>query len=262
MMVFNSSFRRRPESKLSACLIRKFKTWTPAFAGVTALLLAGCVTREDIRGLQTDLYSIQKGLESKTENVQTNQADLAQDMGRLRESLAALQTELQDNLAQMRALSIRMDDIESSLSARMDAQIELLSGSKFVQKPLPSTMFNLANNDFTRGKDVEALRGFDAYIKQYPKSEQVPEAKLKMAEILSRQRKDSEAIQMLDSLVAEHPKSIQAAAALLKKAKILESAGRTQSAVQAYQAVVKSFPFSAEARAAQQSLAQLQNQHR
>src|SRR5436190_1106712 len=130
-----------------------FKAWAPAFAGATALLAVGCVTREDIRGLQTDLYGIQKGLESRTENVQTNQADLAQDMTRLRESLSALQTELQDNLAQMRALSIRMDDIETSLGARMDAQIELLSGSKFVEKPLPSTMFNLANTDFTRGKD-------------------------------------------------------------------------------------------------------------
>src|SRR3954466_5525478 len=102
-----------------------------------ALALAGCVTREDIRGLQTDLYSIQKGLESRTESVQTNQADLGQDMQRLRESLSALQTELQDNLAQMRALSIRMDDIENSLGARMDSQIELLSGSKFIEKPTP-----------------------------------------------------------------------------------------------------------------------------
>src|SRR6185436_4162527 len=105
---------------------------------VSLALLSGCVTREDIRGLQTDLYSIQKGLESRSDTVQTNQADLGQDMQRLRESLTALQTELQDNLARMRALSIRLDDLEGSMNARMDAQIELLSGSKFVEKPLPS----------------------------------------------------------------------------------------------------------------------------
>lgn len=224
-----------------------------------ALSFSGCVTREDIRGLQTDLYTIQKGLESRTDNVQTTQADLAQDMQRLRESLSALQTELQGNLAQMKALSIRMDDIESSLSARMDSQIELLSGSKFVEKPLPSTMFNLANSDFTRGKDVEALKGFEAFVKQYPKSEQVPEAKLKIAEILIRQKRDSDAIQALDSLVSEHPKSTIASSALLKKGKLLESGGRTQAALQVYQNLMKTYPFSAEAKAAQQIASELQN---
>src|ERR1044071_5413761 len=199
--IANSSFRRKPESRKNS------KTWIPAFAGMTVVILSGCVTREDIRGLQTDLYTIQKGLESKTENVQTSQADLAQDMANLRSSLAALQTDLQDNMAKMRALQIRMDDLESNLGARMDAQIELLSGSKFVEKPTPSTVFNLANSDYSRGKDQEALKGFESFIKQFPRSEQVPEAKLKIGEILVRQKRDSEAIEIFDGLVRDHPKS-------------------------------------------------------
>ncbi len=253
MKLVKPSFPRRRESR------NWLETWTPAFAGVTMLISSGCVTREDIRGLQTDLYAIQKGIESKTDTVQTNQADLGQDMQRLRESLSVLSTELQDNLARMRALSIRLDDLESSLNARMDAQIELLSGSKFVEKPLPSTAFNLANSDYTRGKDQEALKGFESYVKQFPKGEQVPEAKLKMAEILARQKKVSEAIQALDELVKDYPKSSMAPAALLRKAKILETAGKSSQALQAYQAIIKTYPSSAEARAAQQNSAEIQN---
>src|SRR5262245_25824800 len=98
--------------------VAKLSTWIPAFAGLTAVLFSGCVTREDIRVLQTYIYGIQKGLESKTDSVQTNQADLAQDMTRLRESLAALQTELEDNVSRMQALQIRLDDLESSMGAR------------------------------------------------------------------------------------------------------------------------------------------------
>jgi tol-pal system protein YbgF len=230
-----------------------------AVAGLSIALLAGCVTREDIRGLQTDLYSIQKGLELKSDTVQTNQADLGQDMQRLRESLTALQTELQDNLSRMKALSIRLDDLEGSMNARMDAQIELLSGSKFVEKPLPSTVFNLANSDFARGKDQEAMKGFEGYIKQFPKGEQVPEAKLRIAEILIRQKKESEAAQALDELVKAHPKSTIAPSALLRKAKLLESSGKNTQAVQTYQMILKTYPYSSEARAAQQATAEIQN---
>ncbi len=223
------------------------------------ILFSGCVTREDIRGLQTDLYTIQKGIESKTDTVQTNQADLGQDMQLLRESLSALGTELQDTVARMKALSIRLDDLESSLNARMDAQIELLSGSKFVEKPVPSTVFNLANSDYTRGKDQEALRGFESYVKQFPKGEQVSEAKLKIADIMSRQKRESEAIEILDGLVKDNAKSLIAPAALLRKAKILESNGKSGKALQVYQNLVKTYPSSSEARAAQQKVSELQN---
>lgn len=237
---------------------RLTRLWIPAFAGMT-MLFSGCVTREDIRGLQTDLYNIQKGLDAKTDTVQTNQADLGQDMQRLRESLTALQTELQDNLDRMKALSIRLDDLEGSMNARMDAQIELLSGSKFVEKPLPSTVFNLANSDYARGKDAEALKGFESFIKQYPKAEQVPEAKYKMADIYSKQKRDSDALAALEELVKEHPKSVIAPAALLKKAKIYEAANNNPKANQAYQAILKTYPYSSEARAAQQAISENQN---
>src|SRR5689334_17249052 len=118
-----------------------------ALFGLVAL--TGCVTREDIRGLQTDLYSIQKQMDTRlgsvkdqTDTVQTTQADLMTEMRTLNSNLSALQTEMHDYRERMKALSLRLDDLESSLSARMDSQIELLSGSKFVEKPTPSTVFN------------------------------------------------------------------------------------------------------------------------
>jgi len=72
----------------------------------------------------------------------------------------------------MKQLAVRLDDLEASLVARMDSQIELLSGSKFVQTPLPSTVFNLANSDFSRSRYDEALKGYNNYLKLYPKGEQ------------------------------------------------------------------------------------------
>src|SRR3954462_6770572 len=124
------------------------KIW---LAAVAALGLAGGVTREDIRGIQTDLYTIQQGIDKRigsvkdqTDSVQTSQADLLQSIHDLSGNLTALQAELNDYEQRIAQLSSRLDDLEASLTARMDSQIELLSGSKFADKPLPSTTFNLA----------------------------------------------------------------------------------------------------------------------
>jgi len=235
-------------------------------SGASLILLAGCVTRQDIRGLQTDLYNIQQGIEAhlggvkdQADTLQTTQADLATNMVSFQESLAALKTELEDNRNQMKALAIRLDDLETSLAARMDAQIELLSGSKFVEKPLPSTVFNLANSDYTRGRDQEALKGFESYIKQFPKGQQVPDAKLKMADLYDRQKNPTKAIDILDQIVVDHPKSSYGPTALFKKAKIYESQGRSTQAIAVYQLIVKSYPNSGEARAAQQKSNELLN---
>jgi tol-pal system protein YbgF len=230
-----------------------------------ALAVSGCVTREDIRGIQTDLYTIQKGIDTRlgnvkdqTDNVQTAQADLSQEIRDLSASLTALRAELNDYQQRIQQLSGRLDDLESSLTARMDTQIELLSGSKFVEKPLPSTVFNLANTDFMRGKYDEAIQGFRNYIKQFPKGDKVNEARLKIGDSLVKQNDLSGAIAAYDEVLKESPKDVLAPSALMRKASVYETQGRTGAAKEAYMAVLKSYPVSNEARAAQDRARALQ----
>ncbi|MBV9080493.1 MAG: tol-pal system protein YbgF [Elusimicrobia bacterium] len=222
------------------------------------LVFAGCVTRQDMRGLQDDLHQMQQTIESRvggvkdqTESVQTSQADLLQEIQSLNGQISALQTNLNDSQQRMNSLSARLDDLEASLTSRMDSQIELLSGSKFVEKPLPSTAFNLANTDFARGKYDEAIKGFQNYIKQFPKSERVPEAKLKIGDSLSKQNDADGAIDAYDQLVKEFPKDKLAPTALFRKGQILESAGRKSQAREAYSQIVKTYPYAPEAKTAQ-----------
>jgi tol-pal system protein YbgF len=240
--------------------------WIPAFAGMTALFAtSGCVTRDDIRGIQTDLYTIQKGIDTRlgtvkdqTDNVQTAQADLSQEIRDLSSNLTGLRSELADYQQRIQQLSIRLDDLESSLTARMDTQIELLSGSKFVEKPAPSTVFNLANTDFIRGKYAEAVTGFRNYIKQYPKGEKVNEARLKIGDSLAKQKDNEGAIAAFDEILKESPKDVLAAGALMRKAAIYESMGRKNAAKDAYMAVIRDYPVSNEARTAQERARALQ----
>jgi len=238
-------------------MIRRFPFAT-AF-GLAGLLLSGCVTRQDIRGLQTDLYDIQKNLENnlgnvknQTDTVQTTQADLQNSMQELSQNLAALKGELEDNRARMKALALRLDDLEVSLTARMDAQIELLSGSKFVQTPLPSTVFNLANSDFTRGRYDEAIKGFRNYLKMYPKGEQATEALLKIGDSLKSQKLNSEAIKAYNELIQNHPKDSLVPTALYRRAQIEEDVGDYKGAVLTYKSILKGFPYRPEAQSARE----------
>jgi tol-pal system protein YbgF len=241
------------------------KSLIPAFAGMAALFLSGCVTREDIRGIQTDLYSIQQGIDKRlgsvkdqTDNVQTSQADLLQSIHDLSGNLTALQSELNDYQQRIQQLSVRLDDLEASLTARMDSQIELLSGSKFVEKPLPSTTFNLANTDFVRGKYSEAISGFQNYLKQFPKGDKVSEAKLKIGDSLVKQKDLQGAVAAYNGLVQDSPKDTLAPSALLREANTLESLGKKAQAKDVYAQLMKSYPYSNEAKTAQDRLRNMQ----
>ncbi len=243
--------------------------WIPAYAGMTALLVflfSGCVTREDIRGIQTDLVTIQQGIDARlggvkdqTDSVQNSQADLAQEIRDLSGHLASLKTDLNDYQQRIQQLSARLDDLEASLTARMDSQIELLSGSKFVEKPLPSTSFNLANTDFVRGKYAEAVTGFRNYIKQFPKGDRVPEARLKIGDALAKQKDTDGALEAYDSLLQNSPKDPLAATAVMRKATLYESTGKKSQARDAYMSLIKNYPYSNEAKAAQDRARSLQS---
>lgn len=238
----------------------------PLALAFVAALFAGCVTREDIRSIQTDLSNIQQGLEARlgsvkdqTDSVQTSQADLLQEIRDLRGNISGLQTELGDYQQRMGQMAARLDDLESSLTARMDTQIELLSGSKFVEKPTPSTVYNLANTDFARGRYEEAIRGFEGYIKQFPKSEKAAEARLKIGDAYLKQKDSGSAIRAYDQLVESFPKHSLVPSALFRKAGALENAGKTSEANRIYTSLVQDYPASAEARSAQEKLRQSQS---
>ena len=229
-----------------------------ATAVAAGFILVGCATRQDIRGIQSDLYNIQKSVEGRlgdvkgqTDNVQTTQADLSQQIGALNSQITALQTQLADSQQRNSELSARLDDLQASLTSRMDAQIELLSGSKFVEKPLPSTAFNLANTDFVRGRYDEAIKGFQSYVKQFPKSEHTVEAYLKIGDAQAKLKNADAAIASYAYVTREYPKDKLAPVALFRKASVLEQAGRKGDAKDAYVQLIRTYPYAEEAKTAQ-----------
>jgi len=237
-----------------------------SFGVLFIFLGAGCVTREDIRGLQTGIYNIEKRIDTKigsvkaeTENVQVNQADLSQEIKDLNQNIGALQADLKEERERNSKLAGRLDDLESSLTARLDSQTELLSGSKFVGPPLPSTLFNLADADFARGRLNQAIQGFENYLKQYPKGERASEAKLKIADAYGKQKEWAKALAGYDGLIKDNPDDSLVPTALLRKAKALEETGDQVGAKAIYQKIIQTYPYKSEATLSQERLNYLQS---
>jgi tol-pal system protein YbgF len=158
----------------------------------------------------------------------------------------------------MSRLTSRLDDMEANVTARVDAQIELLSGSKFVETPLPSTLFNLANSDFSRGKYPESIKGFQDYMKKFPKGEKVVEARLKIGDAYAKQKDNQSAISSYDDLISASPKDTLVPTAMLRKAAVLETMGQKSAAQDLYTQIVKNYPTRPEATTAQDRFRNLQ----
>ena len=107
----------------------------------------------------------------------------------------------------------------------------------------------------------EALKGFQNYLKMYPKAEQASEAKLKIADSLFKQKQEREALTAYDDFLSENPKDALVPMALLRKAQMLESSNPTL-ALKTYEALVHGYPYKAETKTAQERLSALKNSNK
>jgi TolA-binding protein len=227
--------------------------------------LCACATREDVRSVQEDIHATKTMLEqnlgevrSKQTNVETGQADIYSVVQNLNTNLEALKAEAQNNKQLASSLSGKLDDLQASLSTRLDALYELLAGSKFVGSPAPTTLFNLAMSDMARSRYDAAIEGFRRYTERYPDGEKIPEAVLRIGECDARLKRWSDAIAHFDGFISNYPNNSLVASAYYQKAQALEETKEVQKAVKIYEVIVKKYPYRSEAQLAQDRLKALQ----
>jgi TolA-binding protein len=221
-----------------------------------ALSLTSCATREDVRTLQEDIKGTKTYIES---NVQPGQADIYSTVQNLTSSLEALKAEIQSNRETSAVLAGKMDDLQASLTARLDALYELLAGSKFVGSAEPGTLFNLASSDMARSRYDSAIEGFRRYLERTPSAGKAAEATLRIGECQARLRKWAEAAAQFDRFISSYPSDSLISSAAFDKAQVLEQTGQLQSAIDLYKVIVQKYPSRPEAPLAQDRLKALQS---
>lgn len=263
---------------------------------VAGLSATGCVTPQDIEGLNAQLADIQRQVlqlqkqAPSKEEVSSQVSTLGTNMGRQMESLlkteADMQVKLQDLSSQIDELQAKLEDTNyrlAQLSQQIAATNQELKSFRTVppavlpegeaQQPGgapppqpnpgagggadPQTLYNSAYNDYLKGSYDLALREFQEYLNNFPGTDLADNATYWIGECYYRQRRFRQAVEQFDAVLERYPRSDKVAAATLKKGYAhLELGERSQGVVQ-LRHVIRQYPTSDEANLARQRLREI-----
>jgi tol-pal system protein YbgF len=267
--------------------MRPLRSLPLAVCLAVALATAGCVSSQDIQGLQTQLTDIQKqmlqlqkqaGEAPSKQEVSNLQSSVGQQMQGLLKTEADMQVKLQDLSSQIEALQSKLEDTNfrlSQLSQQIAATNQELKSfhappAAVVPAPDGSTtapplagagadpkIYDAAYNDFLKGNYDLSMREFQEYLANFPNTDLSDNATYWIGECYYRQKRYRQAIEQYDAVLTKYPRSDKTASALLKKGYAhLELGERSQGIVQ-LQHVLRQYPTSDEANLARGRLREM-----
>jgi tol-pal system protein YbgF len=260
---------------------------------VAAFAATGCVTPQDIEGLQSQLADIQRQVLQlqKQSPSKAEVADLETNVARQMQSLlkteADMQVKLQEVSSQIDQLQAKLEDTNyriAQLSQQIAATNQELKAFRNAPRPVepadptappeqqqppaaggggggsgadPKALYDSAYNDYLKGSYDLALRGFQEYLSNFPNTDLADNAVYWSGESYYRQRRFRQAIEQFDAVLSRYPRSEKVAGALLKKGySHLELGERSQGVVQ-LQHVIRQHPTTDEANLARQRLREI-----
>jgi tol-pal system protein YbgF len=211
----------------------------------SSLFFYGCIaTSDDIVSLKEEISKLRKELAS----IRRNQAELNQQMKQLDTNLQVYTEKLEENKYKMSFLAQRMDDIHSSLSQRMDILSKQLPKVDMPMLPLPTELFNMAYNDYSRGMYDLAIRGFKDYLSRYPDSELANKVYYYLADSYFAKKQYQECIKIIDEYQSKYQKDDFVPSMLYKKGMCFVQLGLEKQADEIFELIKKNYPTSKEAR--------------
>ena len=240
-----------------------------------ALLLSSCVaTQKDVLDLSQQSDSLKTQIEELNKTVgsmQANQADLSVSIKQLREDLSAYTETVKASQGDMDKLSTKLDELGTQLSGKVAALGQSLSQAQ--QKGLTEQKEALAEAKREGGatdlfvtaekrlqaKDyAQAVKGFEQYLKDFPKGELSDVAAYDLGLAHFGLRQWEKAGRQFALVLDKHPKSGQTPGARLHYALCLINLKKGDEEARAYlESVTADFPKSPEAKDAAAALKRL-----
>jgi tol-pal system protein YbgF len=246
-----------------------------------ALLVGGCVaSKSDVFLLQSQLRSMQnaaaqadtarrtqidsvlaqvmqsndsvRSVSTRLAKLQANVATDHYEMGRQILQIQELTGQSQRRLQELRASLEERSQMAAAPIARDSARPAPPAGG-----PGPAQLFQSSLDQLRRGSTSVARSGFEELLRNYPASEDAPEAMIYIAETYAAERNQVAADSVYGLVVKRYPASPKAATALYKHALSIKAAGRTAAARAAFERIVKDYPRSDEAALAREQLRSL-----
>jgi tol-pal system protein YbgF len=121
----------------------------------------------------------------------------------------------------------------------------------------PQRAWDTAFSDYTAGQYDLAVLGFDAYIRDFPKSDMADNAQVLIGKSLMLDNKYDTAVDAFNKAIRAYPAGDAIPEAYYQKGLSLQHLGQTDAARDAFQFVVRTWPNSEVATLAKQKLDQL-----
>jgi TolA-binding protein len=215
------------------------------FVFVSSLIFYGCIaTSEDVLSLKEEIAELRKELAY----IRRNQAELNQQMKQLDTNLQVYTEKLEENKYKMSFLAQRMDDIHSSLSQRMDILSKQLPKVDMPMLPLPTELFNMAYNDYSRGMYDLAIRGFKDYLSRYTDSELANKVYYYLADSYFAKKQYQECIKIVDEYLSKYQKDEFIPSMLYKKGQCFVQLGFKKQGDEIFEIIKTNYPSSKEAK--------------
>ncbi len=246
------------------------KNWILA-AGcwLLALSMTGCsipmlATRDDLLQIHqiqsVDFTQIKKDITSiqeKQEEMFKLQATLFQELKELNLSLGILKEKVETNRERLALISQRIDDLDAGINLKwknLAKRLDLAPPEGVEQKP--SELYQLAYNDYTRGKYDLAILGFENYLKQFPETELGSSAQYFLGECYLAKKEWEKAVTEYSKVSNRYPQSDKVLMAELKKTLALKELNRSEDIKKTLEWIISTAPNSLEAVFAREKLGQ------
>lgn len=150
--------------------------------------------------------------------------------------------------------------LEGSMQNAGNIGGEMVGGNAQVAEAAEASeanIYNIAKNAYDREDYETARQGFEAFIKQFPKSKEADNARFWIGESYFKERWYQKAILEYQEVIEKYPKGNKAPSAYLKQGLAFEQLGEQTNARLVFQELIRQFPNSGEANVAKQKLSQL-----
>lgn len=239
-----------------------------------ALASSACVaTQKDVLDLseQSDELKAQvEELKGTVASMQANQADLSVQIKNLREDLSAYTETVKASQGDMGKLSAKLDDLGAQLSGKVAALGQTITqaqqkGIEEQKAALEAAKKGSGTDTFVtaekrlQAKDYDAAaKGFEAYLKDFPKGELVDMASYNLGVAYFGQKSWEKAGRQFALVLDKYPKAATTPGARLRYALCLISLKKSPDEARVYlESVTAEFPKSPEAKEAAAALKRL-----
>jgi tol-pal system protein YbgF len=230
-------------------------------AVLSAFLLTGCASRQQVFTLQEDMQQLRADVDT-----------LKQTQRAAGETLRTMESEVHELGAKSEYGSSALEDKVEGLAARLNELVTRMDRAlapleEFIRRQsaadtshaaaLGVDYYDAAVRDLSLGNYDLAEVGFLQFLENYPNSDLADDARYGLAETYYARKRYEEAIEEYQRVVALNPTGGKTPAAMLKLGLCYRALQRTGDARKVWEELKQKFPYAEEAKVAEQRLNEL-----